>query len=98
VTHLGSESDDELTGNEADEVFVGGLGNDMLIGGGGKDAFHGGTGDDTIVVAPGDVMRVDGGNGVDRVMANDFGAELDFTRDLRGRFQVSRFWISVGSS
>ena len=87
VTHLGTENDDELPGSEADEVFVGGLGNDLLIGGGGKDAFHGGAGDDTIVLAPGDVTRVDGGNGVDRVMANDFGTELDFTGDLRGRFQ-----------
>ena len=97
VTHLGNESDDELTGSEADEVFVGGLGNDMLIGGGGKDAFHGGAGDDTIVLAPGDVMRVDGGNGVDRVMANDFGTELDFTGDLRSRFQSIEVLDSVGS-
>jgi hypothetical protein len=87
VTHLGTSGDDELTGSEADEIFVGGLGNDLLIGGGGKDAFHGGAGNDTMVLAPGDVIRADGGTGIDRVMANDFGEQLDFTGDLRGRFQ-----------
>jgi len=87
VTNAGTAGDDTLTGSAVDEVFIGGLGNDVLEGGGGKDAFHGGAGDDTIVLVPGDVVRADGGNGIDRVMANDFGAPLDFTGDLRYRFQ-----------
>ena len=69
-----------------------------LIGGGGKDAFHGGAGNDTIVLAPGEVTRVDGGSGVDRVMVNDFGPELDFTGGLRDQFQSVEIWISISSS
>jgi hypothetical protein len=87
VTHLGTDGDDTLTGSDADEAFVGGLGNDLLIGGGGKDAFHGGAGDDIIVLAPGEVVRVDGGNGIDTVAVSDTGPALDFTAGLRDRFQ-----------
>ena len=87
VTHAGTAGDDTLTGSGADEVFIGGLGNDRLEGGGGKDAFHGGAGDDVIVLAPGEVVRVDGGNGIDTVAVSDIGPALDFTAGLRDRFQ-----------
>ncbi len=87
VTHAGTAGDDTLTGSAADEVFIGGLGNDLLEGGGGKDAFHGGAGDDIIVLAPGEVVRVDGGNGIDTVAVSESGPALDFTAGLRDRFQ-----------
>ena len=87
VTHAGTAGDDTLTGSAADEVFIGGLGNDLLEGGGGKDAFHGGAGDDVIVLAPGEVVRVDGGNGIDTVAVSESGPALDFTAGLRDRFQ-----------
>ncbi len=87
VTHAGTAGDDTLSGSAADEIFIGGLGNDLLEGGGGKDAFHGGAGDDVIVLAPGEVVRVDGGNGIDTVALSEFGPALDFTADLRDRFQ-----------
>ena len=59
----------------------------LLEGGGGRDAFHGGAGDDVIALVPGDVVRVDGGNGIDTVAVSESGPALDFTADLRDRFQ-----------
>src|SRR5262249_33357925 len=84
VTFLGDAANNGFTGTAAGEGFVGGLGDDTLTGAGGADVFEGGAGNDVIIIAGGTApMRVDGGAGIDTVMANGLAnAALNLPRFL----------------
>ncbi|MGJ8687118.1 MAG: beta strand repeat-containing protein, partial [Spongiibacteraceae bacterium] len=64
---LGNNSADVLTGTAADEQLVGGVGNDILDGVLGSDVLIGGNGDDILIYDSADDLRVDGGNGRDKL-------------------------------
>jgi Ca2+-binding RTX toxin-like protein len=65
----GSKYDDHLTGNGADNLLRGGDGNDTIKGGGGADVLYGDAGNDVLEIdGAGD--RVDGGEGIDTLVAN----------------------------
>jgi hypothetical protein len=84
---IGNARNNIIIGNTGDNVLRGGLGNDRLEGGGGADSFDAGKGDDTIVLAAGDLVQADGGDGIDIVTVNDFGPVLDFTGSLQTQFK-----------
>ena len=73
----GSAHDDVMLGSAGREAFVGGPGHDRLEGGDGGDVLYGGRGtDDLVGGAGGDFVimggardTVDGGDGLDRIMA-----------------------------
>jgi Ca2+-binding RTX toxin-like protein len=79
VDHLGSSSNDILTGSGIAETLVANAGNDTLIGNGGADVLYGGAGDDTFIldasnisalaagVTSGQLARIDGGSGIDTI-------------------------------
>ena len=82
-------------GSTQAETLVGGSGNDTLVGGGGADVLAGGAGNDSIVVNAGNLAalvaaagsggnigqlaRVDGGGGIDKLVLSGAGLTLDLT-------------------
>ena len=86
---LGTTGADTLTGTSGNNQLVGGLGNDTLIGGGGADVLYGGMGHDVIQVnadnlaqlalagTDQNVMRIDGGGGIDTLKFDGAGLVLD---------------------
>jgi len=88
---IGTTGADTMTGTTGSNQLVGGLGNDTLIGGGGADVLYGGAGNDTIVAnadnlaqlalagSSQNVMRVDGGGGIDTFKLDGAGLMLDLS-------------------
>jgi hypothetical protein len=88
---MGTSAADTLTGTAGNNQLVAGDGNDTLIGGGGADVLYGGRGDDTLVMNADNVaqldnsgtsqniMRVDGGTGMDTLKLDGAGLFLDLT-------------------
>ncbi|MCA8894499.1 MAG: hypothetical protein KDA48_04520 [Amphiplicatus sp.] len=68
-TLLGGTGDDVQRGGDGADSIVGGDGNDNMSGGAGADTLLGGAGDDVIYAGSDDV--IDGGDGYDRVIAED---------------------------
>ncbi len=69
VDFQGTASGDTLTGLTLDqEVFVGEGGDDTLASFGGTDLLHGGAGDDLFILPDLSFGRLDGGDGLDRVV------------------------------
>jgi hypothetical protein len=62
---LGNAGNDTLIGGNADDVLIGGQGNDILDGGAGNNVLIGGDGDDILVYSAINILRVDGGAGMD---------------------------------
>ena len=67
----GGVGDDRIIGGEGDDRLYGGDGNDVLNGGAGADILDGGAGGDVLVVGDGDIAK--GGDGTDRMVAEDDG-------------------------
>ncbi len=94
VDYMGGIGADTLTGTSASEQFMGSRGSDTLIGGGGADVMYGGEGNDTLVLnagnvtelsqttgnQAGDIMRLDGGTGIDTLKLDGAGLTLDLTQ------------------
>ncbi|MGM0585130.1 MAG: cartilage acidic protein [Pseudomonadota bacterium] len=76
--HLdGGGGADVLRGEAGDDVLTGGWGWDWLWGGWGDDVLQGGPGADTLVGGPGaDIFRFAPGNGPDRILDWEDGADL----------------------
>jgi hypothetical protein len=96
VDYLGDATNHILNGTSANEQFIGGAGDDTLIGNGGKDVMYGGMGNDTFTLnvsniaalsdnsnSSSDIMRINGGGGVDTLIFDGNGVNLDFT-SIRG--------------
>ena len=95
VDQLGTTGADTLTGTTASETLVGGAGNDILYGNGGADVLFGGAGNDTFYINAsnitalanplgsggniGQLARIDGGGGYDRLVLNGTGINLDLS-------------------
>jgi hypothetical protein len=95
VDQLGTTGADTLTGTTASETLVGGAGSDSLYGNGGADVLFGGAGNDTIYINAsniaalanplgsggniGQLARIDGGGGYDRLVLNGTGINLDLS-------------------
>ena len=95
VDQLGTTGSDTLTGTTASETLVGGAGNDILYGNGGADVLYGGSGNDTFYINAsnitalanplgsggniGQLARIDGGGGYDRLVLNGTGINLDLS-------------------
>jgi hypothetical protein len=77
ASHVGTSSNDTISGNAGAETFVGRLGNDTLNGGGGADSFQGGAGNDQIHVTDRSFHQVDGGSGTDTLHL-DFAGAINF--------------------
>lgn len=77
VTHLGSNSDNTLTGSAGANVMNGADGDDLLIGNGGADVLIGGRGNDVLAISTLDFQRIDGGNGRDTLRFDGAGLNLD---------------------
>ncbi len=67
------------TGTSAAEILIGGLGADSLAGGGGADVIRAGAGDDLLSIGDTSFERIDGGNGLDTLVFDGGGIDLDFT-------------------
>jgi Ca2+-binding RTX toxin-like protein len=88
---MGTTGADTLTGTTGNNQLVAGDGNDTLIGAGGADVLYGGRGNDTFVLNADNVaqlgktgtsqniMRVDGGTGIDTLKLDGAGLVLDLT-------------------
>jgi Ca2+-binding RTX toxin-like protein len=84
---IGMAGDDTLRGGDGNDAFFGGLGNDRSEGGNGNDTFFMGlgtiSGTNNFLSQPmstfltGGADSVDGGNGIDTILAN--GLQLDYT-------------------
>jgi Ca2+-binding RTX toxin-like protein len=72
----GSSFADDLRGGSGNDTLTGGDGDDTLTGGAGNDTLHGGNDNDTIVVSGTDGQNdiVDGGLGIDSILATGSGA------------------------
>jgi len=77
VTHLGTGTDDTLTGDALANVMIGGRGADTLVGNGGADVLRSGEGDDVLAVGDLNFSRLVGGNGVDTLRLDTSGTTLD---------------------
>ncbi|MEX2648635.1 MAG: hypothetical protein WD673_06440, partial [Alphaproteobacteria bacterium] len=79
VTQLGTGGNDTLAGGASAEVLVGGTGDDVLIGGAGNDVLVGGAGNDVLEFDVADVLRVDGGLGLDTLRVDGAGVSLNLS-------------------
>jgi Ca2+-binding RTX toxin-like protein len=71
-TAAGAGGDDRIGGGAGRNVLKGGAGNDLIDSTVGQNLVFGGAGNDTVWSWDGDVDRIDGGTGYDRVFANQF--------------------------
>ena len=83
----GSDGNDNLNGTGSDEVLHGGLGDDTLDGAGGNDVLKGAAGDDILVYDSADVLKIDGGTGLDTLLFNGSGESLDLTNISNLRYE-----------
>lgn len=67
ITHVGTSSNDTVTGDSTANNIATGMGNDIVNGNGGADAIYTGPGNDTIIVKDNNFMRIDGGGGTDTI-------------------------------
>lgn len=74
TTQVGDASANTISGTGSQDVVVAGAGDDMISVGAGGDIVFAQAGDDTIVV-DGDFTRVDGGEGVDRLVVDGLGED-----------------------
>uniref|UniRef100_A0ACD5GWI3 M12 family metallo-peptidase n=1 Tax=Desertifilum tharense IPPAS B-1220 TaxID=1781255 RepID=A0ACD5GWI3_9CYAN len=79
VTQMGGINADRLVGTAAPDVLFGAQNNDTLIGNGGADVLNGGAGDDLLVVSDTNFKRIVGGNGIDTLLLDGSGLNLDVT-------------------
>ena len=79
VTHLGTSNADSLSGTNLANVLVGGGGGDSLVGNGGADVIRGGSGGDELKVSDLTFLRLDGGSGLDTLVLDAEGHDLDLT-------------------
>ncbi|NUN13827.1 MAG: FG-GAP repeat protein [Myxococcales bacterium] len=80
ITYRGTKDADTFVGTGTADFIVGGLGDDVLKGGGGADVIYGGGGNDWIESGA-DLVRIDGGVGVDTWAPT---VDVDLT-ELRGK-------------
>ena len=84
-TLYGGDGSDTLYGGAGNDVLYGGDGNDVLYGGDGNDYLHGGSGVDEISGGAGNDLivydivdsKLDGGEGIDFVLASDTDLTMD---------------------
>jgi serralysin len=92
---IGSGGADSLDGGSGRDTLGGGTGNDTLNGGTGRDRLAGGEGDDVLVWDQED-SRVDGGGGIDTLLA--FG-DLDLSTVADNViFSVERLDLAAGAA
>jgi Ca2+-binding RTX toxin-like protein len=68
----GLGGDDRIGGGHGRNTLKGGAGNDLIDSTVGQNLVFGGAGNDTVWAWDGDVDRINGGTGYDRVFANRF--------------------------
>lgn len=66
-------------GSAVADTFVGGAGTDTIFGDGGADVLRAGAGNDTVHIGDATFVRLDGGTGQDRLVANSFTLDLTAT-------------------
>ncbi len=84
-TLYGGDGNDTLYGGDGNDILYGGDGNDILYGGDGNDYLHGGSGVDEIYGGAGNDLivydivdsKLDGGAGIDFVLASDTDLTMD---------------------
>ncbi|AUX78428.1 calcium-binding protein [Sinorhizobium fredii] len=79
VYYDGGGGDDHIIGSYLDQRLSGGLGQDYIDGGLGSDLLFGDRGNDTLAIAashPDDLDEIDGGEDIDTVSFQDFGASI----------------------
>ena len=102
----GNHGDDILRGDEGDDEVFGGLGNDRIYGGEGDDVLRGNAGfdqlfgeegTDNLLGGLGEDDTLQGGGGMDRMLADESDTVLDFTgQDAVVRFENgNQTWSEV---
>lgn len=86
VSNLGGPGDDTIASIEMNAVLIGGAGNDDITGTG-QSIIYGGSGNDHITIDDfsGQQNRVDGGNGIDTLAADNFDNAFDLAGAWHGR-------------
>jgi hypothetical protein len=76
---VGGTGPDNLAGTDAADIFVCGRGDDLVTGMGGADVVYGGEGKDEVRVSDVAFVRIDGGEGVDKLTLTGNSLTLDLT-------------------